>query len=53
LEKVPAWCLEPRSSSTDLMRLVLVARELPVTMKALEVALGRHSRRLFLTLSGP
>ena len=34
LEKVPAWCLEPRSDSTCLMRGVLLARDEPVIMKA-------------------
>ncbi len=53
LEKVPAWCLELRSSSTCRTRDVLVAREEPVMMKALEEEEGRQEIKLSRTEKGP
>lgn len=51
-EKVPA-CRSPSRVSRSLMREVLVARDWPVTMKALEVGDGRALRRCVWTQRGP
>ena len=53
LEKVPAWCFEPKSFSTCWTRGVLEASEEPVMMKALEEEDGRQETKLSRTEKGP
>lgn len=48
LENVPAW-RSPRSFSTSLIKDVLVARELPVMMKALDFSVGSEEIRFLET----